>query len=75
MWFFEYNSLILTTGCSTWHLVGNNFLDLRIRIVALHKDGLGNKKFGNTLSVARVLQRFSMTGFTQEQGVTELLIA
>ncbi len=25
--------------------------DLRIRIVALHKDGLGYKKFGNTLTV------------------------
>ncbi len=25
--------------------------DLRIRIVALHKDALGYKKFGNTLTV------------------------
>ncbi len=38
--------------------------DLRIRIVALHKDGLGYKKFGNSLelsysTVARVIQRFS----------------
>ncbi len=37
--------------------------DLRIRIVALHKDGLGYKKFGNRLersnsTVARVIQRF-----------------
>ncbi len=44
--------------------------DLRIRIVALHKDGLGYKKFGNNLelsytTVARVIQRFSKTGFTQ----------
>ncbi len=46
--------------------------DLRIRIVALHKDGLGYKKFGNTLklsysTVARVIQRFSKTGFTQNR--------
>ncbi len=45
--------------------------DLRIRIVALHKDGLGlsYKKFGDSLelgysTVARVIQRFSKTGFT-----------
>ncbi len=45
--------------------------DLRIIIVALHKDGLslGYKKFGNSLelsysTVARVRQRFSMMGFT-----------
>ncbi len=44
IWLFEYNLLILTTGCSTWHLVGKElFEDLRIRIVALHKDGLGYK--------------------------------
>ncbi len=24
MWFFEYNSLILTTGCLTWHLMAKN---------------------------------------------------
>ncbi len=46
--------------------------DLRIRIVALHKDGLGYKKFGNTLklsysTVARVIQRFSYTGFTRNR--------
>ncbi len=45
IWFFEYNSLILTTGCSTWHLMAKNSEDLRIRIVALHNDGLGYKKF------------------------------
>ncbi len=38
--------------------------DLRIRIVALHNDGLGYKKFSNTLklsysTVASVIQRFS----------------
>ncbi len=26
IWFFEYNSLILTTGCSTWHHMANNSL-------------------------------------------------
>ncbi len=26
IWFFEYNSLILTTGCSTWHLIAKNSL-------------------------------------------------
>ncbi len=26
IWFFEYNSLILTAGCSTWHLMANNSL-------------------------------------------------
>ncbi len=46
--------------------------DLRIRIVALHKDGLGYKKFGNSLelsysTVARVMQRFSKTGFTRNR--------
>ncbi len=46
--------------------------DLRIRIVALHKDGRGYKKFGNSLelsysTVARVIQRFSKTGFTRNR--------
>ncbi len=46
--------------------------DLRIRIVALHKDGLVYKKFGNSLelsysTVARVIQRFSKTGFTRNR--------
>ncbi len=26
IWFFVYNSLILTTGCSTWHLMAKNSL-------------------------------------------------
>ncbi len=26
IWFFEYNSFILTTGCSTWHLMAKNSL-------------------------------------------------
>ncbi len=46
--------------------------DLRIRIAALHEDGLGYKKFGNSLelnysTVARVIQRFSKTGFTRNR--------
>ncbi len=46
--------------------------DLRIRIVALHKDGLSYKKFGNSLElsynpVARVIKRFSKTGFTRNR--------
>ncbi len=40
--------------------------DLRIIIVALHKDGLGYKKFGNS-TIARVIQRFPKTGFTQNK--------
>ncbi len=72
IWCFEYNSLILTTGCSTWHLMAKNSEDLRIRIVALHKDGRGYKKFGNTLklsysTVARVIRRFSRMGFTRNR--------
>ncbi len=46
--------------------------DLRIRIVALHKDGQGYKKFGNSLelsysTVARIIQRFSKMGFTRNR--------
>ncbi len=46
--------------------------DLRIRIVALQKDGLGYKKFGNSRelsysTVARVIQRFFKTVFTQNR--------
>ncbi len=46
--------------------------DLRTRIVALHKDGRGYKKFSRSLelsyiTVARVIQRFSKTGFTRNR--------
>ncbi len=72
IWFFEYNSLILTTWCSTWHLMAKKSEDLRIRIVALHKDGVGYKKFGKSLqlsysTVPRVIQRFSKMGFTRNR--------
>ncbi len=65
-------SLILTTGCSTWNLMAKNSEDLRARILALHKDGLGYKKFGNSLElsysiVARVIQKFSKMGFTRNR--------
>ncbi len=46
--------------------------DLRIRIVALNKDGWGYKKFGNTLkhsysTLASVIQWFFKTGFTRNR--------
>ncbi len=46
--------------------------DLRIRIVALHKDGLSYKKISNNLklshsTVARVIERFSNTGLTRNR--------
>ncbi len=49
-----------------------NSEDLRIRIVALHKDGRGYKKFGNSLelsysTVARVIQRVSKMVFTRNR--------
>ncbi len=41
-------------------------------MVALHKDGLGYTKFSNSLelsynTVARVIERFSKTGFTRNR--------
>ncbi len=46
--------------------------DLRIRIVALHKMAKAIRSFGTTwklsyTTVARVIQRFSKTGFTQNR--------
>ena len=46
--------------------------DLKKRIVALHKDGLGYKKIANTLklscsTVAKTMQRFTRTGSTRNR--------
>ncbi len=46
--------------------------DLKKRIVALHKDGVGYKKFAKTLklscsTVAKTIQRFNRTGSTQNR--------
>ncbi len=46
--------------------------DLKKRIVALHKDGIGYKKIAKTLKlscsmVAKTIQRFNRTGSTQVQ--------
>ncbi|CAH2316501.1 Transposable element [Pelobates cultripes] len=46
--------------------------DLKKRIVALHKDGLGYKKIATTLklscsTVGRTIQRFYRTGSTQNR--------
>ncbi len=50
----------------------NSLRILRIRIVVLHKDGQGYKKFGNSLelsysTLSRVIQRFSKIGFTRNR--------
>ncbi len=51
--------------------------DLRIRIVALYKDGLGYKKFGNSRelsysTVARVIQRFLKKRVTLGTGLARV---
>ncbi len=48
------------------------FEDLKKRIVALHKDGVGYKKIAKTLklscsTVAKTIQRFNRTGSTQNR--------
>ncbi|CAI9550135.1 unnamed protein product [Staurois parvus] len=65
-------SLILVTGSSTWHLMAKNSEDLKKRIVALYKDGLGYKKIARTLklsctTVAKTIQQFNRTGSTQNR--------
>ncbi|KAF7239542.1 hypothetical protein EYD10_13812 [Varanus komodoensis] len=57
---------------STWHLMAKNSEDLKKRIVALHKDGLGYQKIAKTLKlscrpVAKTTQRFNRTGSTQNR--------
>ncbi|CAI9537409.1 unnamed protein product, partial [Staurois parvus] len=47
-------------------------VELKKRIVALHKDGLGYKKFAKTLklscsTVAKTIQQFNRTGSTQNR--------
>ncbi len=55
-----------------WDPMTKNSENLRIRIVALHKDGRRYKKFCNSLelsysTVAGVLQRFSKRSFTRNR--------
>ncbi len=67
--FFEYNSIILTAGCSTWHLMAKNSLRIwELKLLLSTKMARGYKKFGNSLelsysTVARVIQKFSKMGF------------
>ncbi len=54
--------------------------DLKKRIVALHKDGVGYKKIAKTLklsssTVAKTIQRFNRTGSTQNHGRPKKLSA
>ncbi len=70
--FFEYNSLILTTGCSIWHLTAKKSLRIWKKKCCSPKGGWGYKKFSNSLEqryskVATVIQRFSETGFTRNR--------
>ncbi len=73
IWFFEYKFSHTDHWMFNMAPHGKELSeDLRIRIVALYNDGLGYKKFGNTLklsysTVTRVIQRFSMTGFTRNR--------
>ncbi len=52
--------------------MAKNSEDLKKRIVALHKDGVGYKKIAKTLklscsTVAKTIQRFNRTGSTQNR--------
>ncbi len=72
IWFFEYNSLILTTGGSTWHLMAKNSLRIWELELLLSTKMAFYKKFGNSLelsysTVARVIQRFSKMSFTRNR--------
>ncbi len=63
--------LILVTRSSKWRLMTKNSQDLKKRIVALHKDGVGYKKIAKTLklscSMAKTIQRFYSTGSAQNR--------
>jgi len=48
----ECDSLILTTGCSSWHLMAKNSNDSRIRIVGLHNVDLRYKRIANILKLS-----------------------
>ncbi len=52
IWCYHSHSLILVTGSSTWHLMAKNSEDLKKRMVALHKDGVGYKKIAKTLKLS-----------------------
>ncbi len=72
IWCCCSHSLILVTGSSTWHLMAKNSEDLKKRIAALHKDGVGYKKIAKTLklscsTLAKTIQRFNRTGSTQNR--------
>ncbi len=72
IWCYRSQSLILVTGSSTWLLMANNSENLKKRIVALHKDGIGYKKIAKTLKlscsmVAKTIQLFNRTGSTQNR--------
>ncbi len=71
-WLFEYNSLILTTGCSTWHLTAK--LSLRIWELEMLISTKMAEAIRSSITawnwvtlVVRVIQRFFMTGFTQNR--------
>ena len=67
------HSLILVTQTSNMAPHGKELSeDLKIRIVALHKDGQGYRKIANTLklscsTVAKIIQRFKRAGSTQKR--------
>ncbi len=63
-------TLILVTGSSTWHLMAKNSWGSEIRVVALHKDGVGYKKIAKTLKMicsTVIIQWFNRRGSTQNR--------
>ncbi len=77
---WEYQGLCHKTMNNTrpkWQnpdIMTKNSEDLKNRIVALHKDGVGYKKIAKTLklccsTVAKTVQRFNRTGFHSETGL------